>query len=380
MKLALFVHDFRLQIGHSNSLIELIRHLPDFRKNKIESITVVSYVSADLNDLFPEFKGRLHWHQVPLAKIQPSLLKSLFFQIWTYFYTSLVLGKDTYKIGIGICCMNVDAVSIQFIHHQWTSQGLKLEKGHFLRGLYKKILFGYYECCEKNLFKSNVIKFFTPAKFLENFFKSNYKESKCETIYSGINLERFKIPENKKEIFEDLCLKHPQLNGLDLNKPVYLFVGAYERKGLHLALEVLSPQNDSQFIVVGSPSFGRNLVWPKNIKIFPVSFSKEIEKFYAIADVFLFPTLYEPFGLVLFEAMAMGLTIITRKNEVGASELLEGLPEIYFMDQEAFQLPTINSKSQKEKKQLAEKRLNLVPDVSWSKAGMKLDQFLFEEP
>ena len=40
------------------------------------------------------------------------------------------------------------------------------------------------------------------------------------------------------------------------------------------------------------------------------------------------PTLYEPFGLVLIEAAAMGMNIVTTRNCVGASELLENLEGI----------------------------------------------------
>lgn len=376
MKLALFVHDFRIEVGHSNSLIELIRHLPQSRKNQIETITVVSYVASDLEKLFPEFSGKLHWHKVPFGKIQPSLLKSLFFQLWTFFY-NLIFMRDFYKIGIGICCLNVHAVSIQFIHQQWTKPGLELEQKFWLRLVYKKILFAYYELCENILFKSKKIKFFTPAKFLESFLTEKYSGIKCKTIYSGINLDRFKIPQDRSQILQSLIVKHPQLVNLDLKKPIYLFVGAYERKGLHVALEILSKKDNAQFIVVGSPSFGRTVEWPSNINLFKVNFSKEIESFYALADVFVFPTIYEPFGLVLFEAMAMGLTIVTRRENVGASELLENLPGVYFLDSKNFRLPDVKVKSLSEKIQLAKERFELLPNVSWSKAGVELEEFLF---
>src|SRR5262249_35042215 len=44
-------------------------------------------------------------------------------------------------------------------------------------------------------------------------------------------------------------------------------------------------------------------------------------KFFAAADVFLFPTIYDAFGLVLSEAMATGLPVIT-SPAAGAAELL----------------------------------------------------------
>lgn len=378
MKLALYVHDFRIEVGHSNSLIELIRHLPEETKQKIESIEIVSFIAGDLENLFPEFKGRIKWIKVPFKKIGPSILKSLFYQAYTLFYNSFFQSENTYKIGIGICCLDVNAVSIQFIHHQWTENGLKSERNYPLRYLYKKILFAYYEFCENYLLKKKDVRFFSPASFLHNFLSQKNPAIKSKTIYSGINLDRFKLQQNKEDILYSLITKNPILSSLDLNKPVYLFVGAYERKGIDRAVELLKTIPNAQFIVVGSPSMGRKQAWPTSLNVFPINFSREIEKFYAISDAFIFPTIYEPFGLVLFEAMAMGLTIFTNKNEVGASELLKGLPDIYFVDDENFVFKGVEKKSFESKKSLVEQRMAGLKDVSWNKAGREMNQFLFE--
>jgi len=50
--------------------------------------------------------------------------------------------------------------------------------------------------------------------------------------------------------------------------------------------------------------------------------SNDVERFYAAADVFLLPTLYEPFGLVILEALASGLPSIVSAS-AGACELLQ---------------------------------------------------------
>jgi UDP-glucose:(heptosyl)LPS alpha-1,3-glucosyltransferase len=47
-----------------------------------------------------------------------------------------------------------------------------------------------------------------------------------------------------------------------------------------------------------------------------------IEKFYSAADVFILPTFYDTFGMVISEAMAAGLPVII-SAEAGASELIE---------------------------------------------------------
>lgn len=378
MKLALYVHDLKLEIGHSNSLIELVRHLPEEFSASIDEIEVVTFTTTPLTTLFPNFKGKLTWKKVPLANLKPVLLKSVFYQAWTFLYNRLFQGQGFTRIGIGISSLDVDAVSVQFIHRQWTERGLKMERGHFLRRLYKHVLFRYFELCEDFLFSRKGLKVFSPARFLTEFLKGTYPSLDGVTIYSGVNLSRFELPRTSKgEVLAALLPNYPALKDLDLAKPIYLFVGAYERKGLFEALDHLTKKGEeAQFIVIGSPSLGRPVTWPSQLKVFPISFTREVPKFYALADVFLFPTIYEPFGLVIFEAMAMGLTLVTRRHEVGASELLEDLPEVYFTDRQGFRLPEPRQLSIEEKLKLREERLARLGDVSWTKAGAELARFL----
>ena len=48
----------------------------------------------------------------------------------------------------------------------------------------------------------------------------------------------------------------------------------------------------------------------------------EIQKFYGAADIFVFPTLYDPFANVHLEALASGLPVITTAC-AGGSEVIE---------------------------------------------------------
>jgi glycosyltransferase involved in cell wall biosynthesis len=52
-----------------------------------------------------------------------------------------------------------------------------------------------------------------------------------------------------------------------------------------------------------------------------ISLSREIARYYAAADVFLFPTYYDTFGMVVAEAMASGLPVVTNRM-AGAAELI----------------------------------------------------------
>jgi UDP-glucose:(heptosyl)LPS alpha-1,3-glucosyltransferase len=117
--------------------------------------------------------------------------------------------------------------------------------------------------------------------------------------------------------------------GLSDEHVAVLFVGnSWGRKGLRTAIEAIRgpEQEHVRLVVVGQgvrDPFIAGLpadVVGRIIFVGPTRIG--IERFYAAADVFLLPTLYEPFGLVILEALASGLPAIV-SAEAGASEWLE---------------------------------------------------------
>lgn len=111
--------------------------------------------------------------------------------------------------------------------------------------------------------------------------------------------------------------------------PVVLFVGyEYVRKGLRFLLEALPRLRhaDARLVVIGKPptAHARRHVARHRLErrvhfTGPVA---DVEAYYAAADVFAFPTLYEAFGLVIAEAMASGLPVLTTRV-AGAAEWME---------------------------------------------------------
>jgi len=59
-------------------------------------------------------------------------------------------------------------------------------------------------------------------------------------------------------------------------------------------------------------------------KVIFIGQSCEMIKYYASCDIFVLPTSYEPFGLVITEAMASGLPVIVSQL-AGAAELIHNM-------------------------------------------------------
>jgi UDP-glucose:(heptosyl)LPS alpha-1,3-glucosyltransferase len=99
-----------------------------------------------------------------------------------------------------------------------------------------------------------------------------------------------------------------------------LFVGSgWERKGLRFALDaVKSLGKNFRLLVAGRGrrrrASGSSVEWLGAVRDLPV--------LYAAADIFLLPTLYDPFSNACLEALAAGLPVITTRAN-GFSEIIE---------------------------------------------------------
>jgi UDP-glucose:(heptosyl)LPS alpha-1,3-glucosyltransferase len=104
---------------------------------------------------------------------------------------------------------------------------------------------------------------------------------------------------------------------LDEEQTAALYVGDLTKAHVHLkALAEAAPQ--VQFIVVSGSTRYR---WQMpNVRFLPPT--SELERYYAAADAFVFPTTYDAFGMVVLEAMASGLPVFS-SDCAGASQLIE---------------------------------------------------------
>ena len=379
MKLALFVHDCFYEIGHSHAMIEIIRNFP---QDKIEKLDIISFTSEDPEKLFPELKGKVFFRRVPFPNLYPVLIKIIFYHIWTFFYSLLFLDNKTKKIGIGIASLSAQYINIQFVHNQWNQYFFSHKKLSSFAYIYKKVLFFYMNLSEKILFSKKEIKLGVLSKFVTEYCQKTFSlsDKQVRTVYSGVNLEKYKIIQSpREELFNELKENYKELENIDPTKPIFLFVGAYERKGLPAVLSALQKLEDPQLIVVGSPDSVGKFTFPDNIKIAAISYTRELPKFYSLADTFVFPTSYEPFGLVITEAVAMGLEVYVTEKNVGATELLHGLEDVHIIH-----TPNdLEIKHQKiltldEKNKIRENRLEKLKSYSWEKAGKEFYDLLVQ--
>ena len=109
-------------------------------------------------------------------------------------------------------------------------------------------------------------------------------------------------------------------------RPRLLFVGAYERKGLDVAIRALARlAHDAELLAVGGGDRERHRRLAASLgvadRVVLQPPRADIAAVFADADVFVFPTRYEPFGMVIAEALASGLPVVTSAR-AGAADLI----------------------------------------------------------
>lgn len=109
--------------------------------------------------------------------------------------------------------------------------------------------------------------------------------------------------------------------GLGPEEYVILFAGSgWERKGLRFAIEGMRKLKSPATLVVAGRGSRRFL--PSSERVRFAGSVSNMEAYYAAADAFILPTLYDPFSNACLEALAAGLPVITSAAN-GFSEIIK---------------------------------------------------------
>jgi len=219
------------------------------------------------------------------------------------------LYQDIYRAG--------DGCHIEWLRQRWTRTGISgkvsilcnpyhwlilgLERSIFRKRRYRRII------AISELVKRNIIEHY------------HVPPEDIVVIYNGVDLERFH-PANKERFRGEVRRRYDIPDSVR----VFLFVGSgFERKGVRYLVEAAEMLDSPvTLLIVGKGAGEKFQGIIKKQRVIFCGPQKQIERYYAAADAFVFPTVYEPFGNVHLEALASGLPVITTRNS-GAAEIID---------------------------------------------------------
>jgi UDP-glucose:(heptosyl)LPS alpha-1,3-glucosyltransferase len=144
--------------------------------------------------------------------------------------------------------------------------------------------------------------------------KRDYPRAHIAVTPNGVDIDRFRPNLDARAAVRSA-------HGVDEDERIALFVGGnWDHKGLPIAITAIA-----EAVAMGAPVDRLWVIGAGDVERFRqlargsalegrVTFfgaRKDVELFYQAADFFLLPSLYEAFSLVLLEAAASGLVIIT---------------------------------------------------------------------
>ena len=259
----------------------------------------------------PFYIGRL-WRELGFAKKAEEIVSTL--QVDIVQSQIRMSGCDIYRAGGGV-------------HREWLRQRNRIS-GPFRRLLtILSAYHGYKLHSEKQIYSDERLKaVICNSHMVSQEIKMYYgvPVEKIHVIYNAVDLRKFDATANK-ERGRNL---RDQL-GIADDKIVFLFVGSgYERKGLSTLLECMANMpGDCILVVVGKESrirkyYRRCRQLGLSEKVIFAGMQKDVVPYYAAADAFVLPTLYDAFANSVLEAMASSLPVIT-SLKCGAVDLIE---------------------------------------------------------
>jgi UDP-glucose:(heptosyl)LPS alpha-1,3-glucosyltransferase len=149
-----------------------------------------------------------------------------------------------------------------------------------------------------------------------------YPAERIDIVHNGVPLDKFRFDsELREKSRDDLKLKPDQI--------ALLFAGSgWARKGLLFAIQAMALCKNRKMRLLVAGRGSETLYKTKRLRFWrgePVQFLGEvadISRVYAAADIFILPTIYDPFSNACLEALVCGLPVITTSSN-GFSEIIE---------------------------------------------------------
>jgi UDP-glucose:(heptosyl)LPS alpha-1,3-glucosyltransferase len=315
MRIAIVVHDYHRQGGHSRYAVELAER---FSVTDEVHVLANTFPAGATFAPVPALPGRrLYFHRIPANR------RTAIGTILSFFLPATLalhrLGRFDVIHAQGLVCLQKSLVTAHICIAAWHQQ--RLLSGHGLSWK-ERVFDAVLTHAEQWLYRRQTGRpLIAISRRVEQDLASSYGCAQpVRVIPHGVDVREFDVShraEWRAEIRSRLQLPEDCFCAL--------WVGDL-RKGVKTAIEAVALNPGQRLLAVSRTNPDEFRRWSGTFgvsdRVVFVPHTDEIAKFYAAADVFLFPTAYDAFGMVVLEAMAMGTPVIVSRT-AGAAELIE---------------------------------------------------------
>lgn len=302
LRIAFAVHDYNRVLGHSRYVAELAERFAGAHE---------VHVFANRFDALP---AAIVGHRVPAVRF--SALATIF----SFVLPASLMIRRGFDIvhAQGLTVLHPDIVTAHISNARWL-EGRRLLEGDGLS--WRERLFGALVIpAERRTLRDSRATVIAISSALRNDLAADYgRTAATAVIPHGVDHRQFHPgvrAQYRQAIRREL--------GVPDAMPAFLYVGDF-RKGLEPAIRALAAVPGAHLVGIGRtpPEPYRALAAAHGVaaRVTLLPATSRIERYYGAADVLVLPTPYDAFGMVITEAMACGLPVITTPL-AGAAELL----------------------------------------------------------
>ncbi len=263
------------------------------------------------------------------VKIAPSKLPSRLVQYQLFAWrTAMWIAAhrdafDVIHVNGFITWARAHVNAVHFVHDGWYRCGFypfRATRGayHAYQVLYTRL----NAWCERWAFRRAEAIVPVSAKVAQEVAALGIAEARLHVIHNGVDFDEFAPGESERERF-----------GLPREPFMALFAGdlRMSRKNLDTVLRALQETPPHVHLAVAGilrnspyPALARSLGVADRVHF--LDLVKDMPALMRSVDAFVFPSRYEPLGLVLLEAMAAALPVVTARTAGGAQMIEAGAP------------------------------------------------------
>ncbi len=330
----------------------------------------VTLLASQVNPAL-QLHPQINWVPIDVARIPTALLSNIVFSLkssrWLAQHRSTF---DIVKVNGSITAAPSDINAIHFVHSSWIQSPVHISKQRRdYYGAYHWLYTKLNSLWEKQALRQTQLVIAVSNQVKQDLVQIGIPSQKIQVVLNGVDLDEFHPGQSDRADWH-----------LPENVPLALFVGDIRtpRKNLDTVLRAIAAVPNIHLAVVGDtqgspyPDLATQLQIGSRVHF--LGYRRDVAKIMRAVDCFVFPSRYESWGLVLVEAMASGLPVITAQT-AGCCEIVQSDVGIVLADSEdddrLAQALALIMQDPSQQQQMGQAARQIAESLSWTKMAQQ---------